>query len=426
MEEYFLHFIWQFQRFDKSGLQVKEGAVNILQPGFRNFNAGPDFLQAKVQIAEVSWSGAVEIHIKSSDWQSHRHQLNPNYNQVILHVVWEDDQPVFREDGTPMPTLALKDRVDMTVYDDYRQLVDNPMFIPCAPRLHIVPSIVMTSMQERVAVERLAIKAADVLIMLDDENGNWEQTCYCLLAKNFGFKINSQAFLSTAGQLPFKIIQKHKGNLQQIEALLFGQSGLLQQKGPDDYQQQLQKEFKYLNRKYKLPAPLGIVQWKFMRLRPANFPSLRMAQLAAVLASRQKLFQDFLTVTDLRDIKRILRQKPSAYWSEHYHFGKPSAKHPATIGDAAIENIAINTIAVLQAAYSLRLQDDKHMENALTLLESCKAEDNRIISAWKQLQVKPANARESQALLQLHNHYCTPRLCLSCKIGHNILNPQKA
>ncbi len=424
MEEYFLHYIWQFQKFDKTALALAEGTLNILQPGFRNFNAGPDFLQAKVQIANVTWSGAVEIHIKSSDWLSHRHQMNPAYNQVILHVVWEDDQPVLREDGTLMPTLALKDRVDTSVYEEYRKLVDNPMFIPCAPRIHTVPSIVMTSMQERAAVERLSAKATDVLHMLDEANGDWEQTCYWLLAKNFGFKINSQAFLTTSVQVPFKIIQKHKGNLQQVEALLFGQAGLLQQKGADEYQEQLQKEFRFLNRKYKLPSPLAIVQWKFMRLRPANFPSLRMAQLAAVLATRQRLFQDFLAVSDIKQLKSILKQETSAYWSEHYHFGKSSARHPAKIGDAAIENIAINTIAVLQAAYSVRVQEEKHMDNALSLLESCKAEDNRIISAWKQLKIKPANARESQALLQLHNHYCTPRLCLSCKIGHDILNQQ--
>jgi hypothetical protein len=420
MTESFLHYIWQFQYFKKDDLKTSQGDVlQIFQPGMHNSNAGPDFEEAKIKIGKLEWRGSVEIHIKASGWNDHHHSSDQAYEKVILHVVWESDKPITRTDGTTMPTLELKNRVDPALWDRYKKLFTSPESIPCSNHWSKVPDIVKLSMLEKTVVQRLEMKAKDVTNLLTKNNNDWEETCYQLVFKNFGFKVNAEPMLQLAKALPYKILLKHP---TQIEALLFGQAGFLEKAKEDEYVIGLTHEYALLSKKYNLTEKqMNVVQWRFLRLRPGNFPTIRLAQLAALLTSHKNLFSKILETTAYKSIIHLLDVEQSAYWQQHYQLGKKSKTKIPGIGKASIENVVINTIAPLLTAYGRAHDDELFVERAVELLQGIPAENNKITREWALLGYKVTSAFDSQGLIELYNNFCVKRRCLECTIGATII-----
>lgn len=422
MQESFLHYIWRYQYFDKKDLVTTDGqSIDVLYPGHYNTDAGPDFKEAKVKIAGIEWLGSVEIHIKSSDWNAHKHQDDPAYNNTILHVVWESEVNVQRADASTLPTLELKNRVDSTLINKYNHLINHPAtYVSCENQWSDVAEITKLSMLDKMAMERLYDKSAVVLDLLESNNGNWEETAYQLLFKNFGFKINSDPFLTLAQSLPFKIIKKHAHDLNQIEALLFGMAGFLDEPS-DEKSQGLAKEFVYLKQKYALDQKLHKFQWKYLRLRPANFPTSRIAQLAAILHQQPSVFDLLVKSSDLKMISSWLRSKPSDYWVDHHSFAKASKSKNKGLGASSVDNVLINTAVPLKVAYGKQIDNQDFIDQSVELLEQLKAEKNNIIEKWTALGLTVKTAFDSQAAIQLYNSYCKKKRCLICNIGTSLI-----
>lgn len=425
MQEAFLHYVWQYQYFDKHDLRTVQGdSLQVIRPGLLNANAGPDFSDAKVKISDMAWAGSVEIHIRSSDWKAHHHQSDRAYDNVILHVVWEDDDPVVREDGTVIPTLEIRGRVSPEMLLQYRKLVSSGFSIPCRQLLPTVPEVVRNSMLDRTLVERLETKAQEIHALLKLNQGDWEETCYQLLARNFGFKVNAEPFLQLARSLPYKFLQKHMDKPLQVEAMLFGVAGFLSEKASFEYYRQLRREYALLKAKYQLQrSELSASQWKFLRLRPANFPSLRLAQFASLIVNRRNIFSQIINTDDLPALREWFTVPLSEFWNTHYSFKKRGQRHVSSIGDASIANIAINTIAPVLVAYGKYKDAEMFIARAEDLLKQVRAEENNITRTWAETGWEVKNAFDSQALIQLFNSYCIPRQCLNCTIGAMLLKP---
>lgn len=424
MDEAFLHYVWKFQYFYKHDLTTTSGLpVHITRPGIHNHNAGPDFTNAKVTIGNIEWSGSVEIHIHEKDWYQHQHQKDRAYDNVILHVVWSADPAgTFRSDGTSIPVIKLCDRIDQKLLLNYEKLISSDDNIPCSHRFHKAERLKVFEMLDRVVVERLQTKANDILIRLRKNDNDWEETCFQLLASNFGFKVNKTQFIDLATRIPCKLLQKHADNLTQLEALLFGMAGFLEDDVDDAYFERLKKEFRFLCAKYKLSRILSRHHWKFLRLRPANFPTIRMAQLAHLLSEHQKLFSMFLNVKDVKILKGNLRAVQSEYWQRHYDFGKTTENKIGGLGEESINNIIINTCVPLLAAYSIEKDQQEYLDRALIFLQRTNSEKNKITNAWKNLGMRISSAFDSQASIELMNSYCLQKKCLDCSIGVSILN----
>ncbi len=430
MKEEFLHFVWQYQYFSSTNLATAQGKdIVIIEKGTYNNDAGADFSDATIQIGNEKWRGDVEIHLKSSDWHKHDHSANKAYNKVILHVVWEDDNPILYEDNTKIPTLTLKDRVSDNIFEKYKQFFQNNESIACAKLLPNVPKITVFSMLDRSAIQRLENKALVAKEFLRTNNTDWEETCFQLLAKNFGFKTNSEAFLKLARQTPFKFFHKQSDSLFQMEALIFGQAGFLQDIIEDVneqdeehkyYQQNLANEYAFLKKKYNLVG-LDKTEWKFSQMRPANFPTLRLAQFVAFIQKTPLLFSFFIDTETMKDFSKTFHIQVSDYWQNHYHFGKKSPKKTPEFGKSSTENIIINTIVPMLVLFSQELKRIDLMDRAISFMEKIKPEDNEIIRQWADLDIKAQHALDSQALLEQYNNFCQPKKCLNCEIGNKIL-----
>ena len=422
MQEEFLHFIWKFQYFDKHNLTTTSGeSINIISPGIQNHDSGPDFSLSKIKIGKIDWHGYTEIHINSSDWDKHRHQHDKAYDKTILHVIWQDDKEVLRNDGSLMPTLELKNRVNLDLIHNYKKLLHNADAIPCATYLSSVNRLTKYAMMDFVVMKRLEEKAS-FLLQLVNENITWEAATYRLLAKNFGFKVNAEIFLALAKSIPQKLIYKHADDLLQIEALLFGQAGFLEEKNGDAYFLKLKKEYNFLAHKYGIANQrLAKHQWKFSRLRPGNFPTIRIAQFSFLCYSFKNLFSTFKAVHSYSDFSKKLKVQQSEYWQAHYSFGKRSKTKIAGLGKSSIDNILINTVIPLKVAYGIAKDAQVSIDNAVGLLENLPAENNRITRLWKESGLAIKNAYDSQSLIELYNNFCARRNCLSCKIGVDIV-----
>jgi len=422
MQEAFLHFLWQFQYFDKTRLQTTDGQmVQVIRPGIWNTDAGPDFIQARLVVGGVEWAGNVEMHLRSSDWQQHHHHQNVAYDNVILHVVWEHNQPVMLPDGTEVPVLTLQPFTQKSLLNKYHMLLQNLAPVPCASQFGTVKYIHKRQALDKALMNRLHHKAAWIKELYHSNNQHWEETTYQVLARNFGFKINAEAMLALAQSLPLKILHKHADSLLQMEALLFGQAGLLPAQSEEAYVQSLQREYQFLKHKYQMDSQLTLSQWKFLRLRPANFPTLRIAQLASWLHRQKSLFSSLLSLQTPGEIISLVTAKPSAYWQEHYHFGKVS-KHASELGKESRYNLIVNSVVPLLTAYAGIRDEYIYIERAVALLEMLPAEDNKITRLWKNsigLGIK--TAFDSQASLELYNHCCSERRCLSCPVGVALL-----
>lgn len=426
MTEAFLHYVWQFQYFEKSSLLTTTGdPVTVFSTGFRNNHSGPDFFQARVRLGNIEWIGSVEIHIFSSGWIDHQHSTDPAYDNVVLHVVWKNDLHVSRTDGSLIPTLELGSRIKDSLVLQYARLMGNPEPVPCAGLLPIVRDIVKYDMMDYALTERLEVKAVSVIRRLNRNNNDWEETAYQTIMKNFGFMVNGEPFLQLAQALPFKVLMRHADKSDQVEALMFGQAGFLQEDiRVDPYYLTLRREYLLLARKYQLyERRINKLQWRFLRLRPANFPTLRIAQSAALLHHRRNFFSHLIDCRTAQDLRDFFSVGQSSYWLTHYHFFKTQRQEVSPLGDASIDNIIINSVIPILVAYGKSRKEDIHVERAVAILQSVHPESNMITRHWKQLGFAVKSAFDSQALVQLNNGYCLRRRCLDCKIGTSIVNP---
>jgi hypothetical protein len=426
MQEDFLHYVWQHQYFDKASLRTEQGeAIIVLKPGFRNADAGPDFLGARLMIGEVEWNGAVEIHLRASDWHRHQHQHDRKYDQVILHVVHLADEPVHRTDGSEVPALALQPRLVPSLLFAYQALMaaDEVQLLPCAGALSSVPEVTRLSMVERVLLERMEQKAAVVEELHQRSGHDWETTAWQLLAAGFGFKKNTEPLARLAQALPLPVLRRHRHDLRQTEALLLGQAGLLPPaaEAPDEYCAELRREYDFLAHKYGLPpTALAAHEWNFLRLRPANFPPLRLAQLAAVLHAQPRLFQPLLDAPDVATLEKMLLVPVGAYWQRHYRPGVVATKVPG-LGRSSAHLLISNVVVPLRVAHARALGDAEGVEAAVELLTGLPREQNSVLAPYEALQFRHRSAADSQGLLALQRGYCQPRRCLHCAIGSRIL-----
>ncbi|GAB3535407.1 DUF2851 family protein [Pontibacter brevis] len=422
MKEDFLHYIWQHQYFSKMNLTTTEGEpLQVLRIGFYNTDAGPDFREVLLRIGEVEWSGSVEVHLRASDWHRHQHQLDEKYDQVVLHVVWEADVPVYRIDGTKVPVLLLQGRVDLSLLQTYEQLQQAKDAVPCAAFWPAVPQITKTLMLERALVERLEAKGEEVLQTLQYYTNDWEQTAYHILLRGYGFKANQQAFEELAKALPLTVVRRHQQSMLQLEALLFGQAGFLDDAG-DAYTTQLQNEYSFLSHKYSLTAKaVPRHRWNFLRMRPANFPTVRLAQLAAVLHQQQAFFSKVLEAKTIKQYAALFQAPVSDYWQEHYLFGKQSKGLQKSMGKSSAHSLIINVAVPLLAAYAGFSDNRFYLEKALSLLEALKEESNKITRHYEELGWQAKSAADNQAALSLYKRYCAPVNCMHCAIGNKIM-----
>lgn len=421
MDEQFLHYIWKYQKFDQNKLKLTEGqSLMVYCPGNHNQDSGPDFEEARIKIDAIEWAGQVEIHINSSDWNHHNHQHDPAYENVILHVVWNYDSEIHLN-GEAIPTLELKSIIDPGLIEKYQKHIRSNQEILCSSQLPGVSPLTIRGMLDRVLVERLEEKASRILNDLQSRKNDWEEVTYRALASNFGFSTNKEAFIRLTELLPFSKLKKALQNEKSTEALLFGQAGFLNE-AKDEYQDSLKSEFQFLQKKFQLPESMVKPQWKFGKLRPANFPPVRLAQLAAVLYNTPKLFTILTQTESIKTLKEHLRPPLSQYWQAHYDFGKERERATRQIGKSSFENILINTVAPLLAAYSKYTAGPTFMDRAVELLESSPTENNRITRKWSKIDVNAKTAIDSQAFIQLFKSYCQKRKCLQCNIGVEILN----
>lgn len=420
--EDFLHFIWQYRLYGAQKLFTTVGAeIKILQQGTVNSNAGPDFSNAKLIINKITWAGNVEIHIKASDWLLHQHQNDSAYENVILHVVYESDQQICRKDGTPIPTLVLKGLFDLKLVEKYQNLITSANNFPCQKQIADVDEFIISQFLVRVLVERLAKKSIEVDDKVKEMKGDWDETLYHFMAKSFGFKINAIPMEMLAQSLPQQLFAKHKDNPLQIEALIFGQAGFLDQTFKDKYPQELKREYQFLKRKYNLKS-IDISLWKFMRMRPQNFPTLRLAQFAALIVNSNHLFSKILTIKDYKNSAQLFQNLPvNPFWENHYHFNKKAQNVSSQLGKGSIDNILINTLSLFLFAYGRAMDQHNFETRAFYLLENLPSEDNAVIQQFKDAGVNIKTALNSQALLQLKKYYCNEKKCLNCAIGIKIL-----
>ncbi|MDR3706153.1 MAG: DUF2851 family protein [Paludibacteraceae bacterium] len=422
MNEKFLHYIWQNKLFEAHSLQTIDGKkVDVIDVGRLNTDAGPDFFNAKLKIDDTLWAGNVEIHRNASDWIKHKHHTDKVYDSVILHVVQHDDAPIYRLNGELIPQIML--HYPTEIEQRYESLLANQKWIACEEKLKQVDSLFIDSWLTACLTERLSQKTEVIFNLLVQNKNNWEEAFYITLARNFGFGTNSDTFERLAKLLPLSYLGKHKDNLFQIEALLFGQSGLLfsSKKEPDEYQLSLEKEYRFLQAKFEL-KPIDGSLWKMLRLRPTNFPHVRLAQFASLIHNSSKLFSKIIENPEFELIEPLFECNPSEYWTTHYLFGEESTPRGKKLGKSAIHVILINTVVPFIFCYGKSKQNEELQETALNLLEKIPAERNSVIAGWQVAGITASSAFDSQSLLQLKKCYCDEKKCLQCRIGHKVLS----
>ncbi len=422
MKEDFLHYVWKLQLLNSNALEcVSKEPVIVSNQGQQNFNSGPDFFNAKIKIGQQLWAGNVEIHVKASDWYVHHHETDTNYDSVILHVVWVDDAQIFRADNTLLPTLVLKNYVSDSVLNNYRKLLNKTdKWINCENNIVEVDNFTLNNWLERLFIERLEQKSQLITSLLKETAYDWEAVLFVLLAKNFGLKINGEAFLNMTKSFSFNVVRKVRTDKQNLEALFLGMSQLLDKDEDVNYYKTLKSQFDYLKVKFKLQPSLAS-KIQFFRLRPDNFPTIRLAQLAALYSKHHNLFSLLINVEKPEEIYKAFSIELSEFWIHHYTFtSEKTGKRSKKLTHSFIDLLIINTIVPLQFVYQKHLGKPTS-EKTIGLLEKIKPEKNSIINHFKDLGLPTDNAFKTQSLLQLKNNYCTKNNCLNCKIGHNLI-----
>ena len=424
MNEDFLHYVWKYQLFSVHDLKTttKED-LTILKIGNHNHNSGPDFLNSQLKIDNQLWVGNVEIHLKSSDWYAHHHEIDENYDAVILHVVWEDDATIFMKDNKPLPVLVLKDFVFNSALNNYRNLFSaKQRWIPCEKEISSVDDFTLDNWKERLFFERLERKSTEMNQLLETNQNDFEAVLFQLLAKNFGLKVNGDAFLNLAKSFNFSILRKVRFDEQQLSALLFGQAGFLEEVVEDEYHQQLKKEYKYLQHKHHL-QPIVNMQFSFFRMRPPNFPTIRISQLISLYHLHQNLFSKMMQIETLNGFYELFEITVNPFWKTHYTFDKVSKSSPKKLTKSFVDLLLINTIIPLKFLYQ-KNRGEVNENDFLAILQKIKSEKNSIISKFDEIGIKTKNGYETQSLLELKNNYCAKKLCLQCVIGIKLLRSE--
>ncbi|MDY5363710.1 MAG: DUF2851 family protein [Sodaliphilus sp.] len=420
--EKLMQYVWKHRLWRSEDMVTNTGKkVRVVDPGLLNTDAGPDFFNAKIEIDGHMWVGNVEMHYRATDWKRHHHDSDKAYDSVILHVVAKDDAPVRRTNGELIPQLVLE--VSPQFNADYASLVGATIEVPCATKIKQVPHLTIVEWVEGLAFERLHGKVERIHQLLDSFNGSWEDVCYVTLARNFGFGINNDAFERLARRTPLRLLGKHSDSVLQIEALLFGQAGMLdaQNPGMDSYYNQLCTEYAFLSNKFQL-TPMEKESWKLFRIRPQNFPYRRIAMLAQFIEGGFRMMNRILEAEGEKEMRSLFEVELSGYWTKHYTFGKPNERATATLSRSSTDIILINTVAPLLYAYGELTGNYEMTDKAIKLLEDLRAESNSIVSHFVAYGIDCPDALTSQALVQLKREYCDARKCIYCKIGHHLLS----
>jgi len=421
MSEDFLHYIWRFQLFNQMALKLSNGEeLAILKPGLWNKDAGPDFFNALIKIGRTKWAGNIEIHINASDWNKHGHQNDEAYDKVILHVVWKNDQVLKRSDGSDIPTLVLSGKIKKTLLERFDDLLGESSSIPCHAFLEEIETQTLRMQLDRMMLERLEIKSKRIQQLLKFHQGDWESTLYQLLGKYFGFKVNAVPFELLTTSLPLKVIRKHRSSIMDLEALLFGQAGMLDEASKSNYALELKKIHDYLKLKYELQSMKS--SWKYSRLRPTNFPSIRIAQFAQLWFKHENLFQKLVNANNVEELLELFQLQVSNYWEFHYRFEViAQRKGKKRIGKNSIYSLIINVVVPIVFTYGEHSLNSKLKEKAMAWLENLPAEQNKILREWNKYNLNAENAADSQGFIQLKTAHCENKNCLNCAIGNSIL-----
>ncbi len=420
MTEKLLQFLWQFKLIPFKQLSSDTGEpIEIIDPGQLNFNAGPDFFNAKVKLNNTVWAGNVEMHLKSSGWKQHKHHTDAAYNNVILHVVLENDDTTINQAGERVATVEV--RIPEHIRQNIHQLTNNVSWLKCSASIHKVDGFFIGQCLDGLSVERLLYKQKQVEEHWRLSNKNWEQACYVQLARNFGFNINAEPFMQLAQKIPHTLLMQYSNRQDSMEALLLGTAGFLDELlNEDAYYQALSTQFRHLQHKHGI-LPLEKHVWKFAKTRPTNFPTLRISQFARLYFRHKNLFSHLLECRTTKDVQQLFATEASTYWNTHYRFNARSKNQTKKLGTHAINGILINSVVPMLFCYGKLRSNSLLCERALLFLENLNAESNRKIRDWASFQVCPKNARDSQALLHLRSFYCDQKKCLQCKIGLKVL-----
>lgn len=422
MQEDFLHYIWKYKKFQIQNLKSTTGEdVVITSVGQHNFNAGPDFFNAQLKIGEQLWAGNVEIHVKSSDWYLHNHEQDTAYDTIILHVVWEHDTEIFRKDNSAIPTLQLSDFTESTLLNTYKKLITKQnKWINCENDIASIDDFAFNNWLERLYFERLERKSKTIESLLKQTKNDWEAVFFMMLAKNFGLKVNGESFFSLAQSIDFSILRKTQSNQLQLEALLFGQAGLLNTDLEDVYFQSLKKEYQFLKQKFKLENQ-QVLPLHFFRLRPPNFPTIRLSQLTNLYHQYQNVFSKVIHSNEVEDFYELFNVETSTYWKTHYTFQKESKPVSKSLSKSFIDLLLINTILPLKFCYAKHKGEDVS-HSIIKMASKIHSEKNGIIDGFKNLGKVSKSSLDSQALIQLKTEYCDKNQCLKCAIGNQLLN----
>lgn len=414
--EQLLHYVWKHKLFALQQLQTTEGeTVEVIDPGLPNRNAGPDFFNAKIKIGGVLWVGNVEIHERSSDWFRHNHHTDYTYDSVILHITSDPDATVQRSNGEVIPQMEL--HCPSSLLRNYDELLREDKYPACYRIIPQLSRLVLYGWLAALQTERFENKTEQIEQRLTENGSDWEHAFFVTLARNFGFGVNGDAFEQWAKHVPLSAVNKHRDNLFQIEAFFFGQAGLLQVVPSDDYTDRMIKEYAYLRHKFNL-TPSDDCRWRFLRMRPGNFPHVRLAQLACLYHRAQGLFSLLMETPTLKELRELLKGGTSEYWINHYTFGEPSPSRPKALSLSSIDLLIINTVVPFLYAYGKHRTDERLCLRASTLLEELKPENNHITRMWSECGLKAAHAGDSQALISLKKNYCDLKKCLYCRIGY--------
>ncbi len=424
IHEDFLYYLWQYKLFDVDNLKDHQGQkITILQSGQRNTFGGPDFFNAKIKIGDQVWAGNVEIHVNASDWYKHLHHRDPFYDNVILHVVWNKDADIFDKHKVIIPCIELSRLTNTSILNNYRDLMyGKSVFISCETHIKEVDELVLEHWKERLFIDRLESKSVFIENLWKNNKGDWEETLYMLLAKNFGLNVNGEAFFHLAKTIPWTIIKKERDELASLEALFFGQTDLLKNSEKGSYQHELSDKYDFLKHKYQLPDDIVLVQ--FGRLRPSNFPTIRLAQFAALLCSIKSLFSQLINLEKIDDFYELFRVKVSEFWLNHYTFRKETSFLDKKLTKNFIDLLVINSLVPLKFVYLKQIGQENN-EALFELMQQIKPEKNKLVQSFKEIGLASTDAMYSQSLIQLKQFFCEQKRCLDCELGNFLIRTSK-
>ncbi len=418
MNEKFLHFLWRNRLFPQMLTSVDGQKIEVLNVGFPSVDAGPDFTGARLKINNRFWAGAVELHVKSSDWYKHGHGDNPVFEGVILHVVMEYDKPVYRKNGELIPTVVIKPTEALIAR--YKDLASSKEKVKCSAYHQDIDAVVVAGWLDNLLFERLIARRVEIVQQLHNNNEDWEETLYQRIARSLGMRVNDEPFEMLARSLPYKILKRYKDNRQVLEALLYGQAGFLEDNIEDEYFLKLKRDYHHYAIKHKL-KPLNKKIWKFMRLRPYNYPTIRISHLAYIISQTDHLFSYILEAEDVKRTKELFKAKTTDYWDTHFRFGDEGKFIRKDLGPKAIDNILINAVIPVLFSYALYMHDNVLKDRAFAFMKTIDFENNYITRLFRKLHVNKPSAADSQAFIQLYKHYCLENRCLECRLGAFII-----